>query len=120
MARRRVVITGMGTVNPLARDVETYWRRLLDGESGIRRVARFDPAGFTSQIGGEVVGWKGIGEDYVHRRELKRFDAFTLYAMGAAIEAVQACGIDFDSEDKQRCGILIGSGFEVQTFGTRH
>jgi len=52
MSNRRVVITGMGTVNPLAHDVESYWQALLAGRSGIARITRFDPTNFTSQIGG--------------------------------------------------------------------
>jgi len=121
MARRRVVITGMGTVNPLAHDVDTTWRRLIDGESGIRRIARFDPAGYASQIGGEVVGWAGLGEPWVHKRELKRFDDFAVFAMGAAIEAVVASRIDFDAADRRRCGVLVGSGIGgLQTLETQH
>ena len=121
MAKRRVVITGMGTLNPLAHDVETYWRRLLAGASGIRRIARFDPAGYASQIGGEVVGWKGLGDRWVHKRELKRFDDFALYAMGAAVEAVEASKIDFEAADRDRCGVLVGSGIGgLQTLETQH
>jgi len=110
MAKRRVVITGMGTVNPLAHDVETFWQRLLDGASGIRRIARFDPTSFSSQIGGEVVDWDGVPVSYVDRREMKRFDRFAQFAIAAAIEAVESSKIDFRSEDRRRCGVLIGSG----------
>lgn len=110
MAKRRVVITGMGTVNPLAHDVETFWQRLLDGASGIRRITRFDPANFSSQIGGEVVDWEGVRADYVDRREMKRFDRFAQFAVAAAIEAVESSRIDFEAQDKHRCGVLIGSG----------
>jgi len=121
MATRRVVITGMGTVNPLAHDVETFWERLLAGGSGIRRIARFDPSSFASRIGGEVVDWDGVGDAYVDRREMKRFDRFAQFALGAAIEAVEACGIDFDAADRDRCGVLIGSGIGgLQTLEEQH
>ena len=121
MAKRRVVLTGMGTVNPLAHDVETFWNGLLEGQSGIARITRFDPTDYASQIGGEVTGWDGLGETYVHKRELKRFDEFALYAMGAAVEAVESSGIDFESADKDRCGVLVGSGIGgLQTLETQH
>ena len=54
MAKRRVVITGMGTVNPLAHDVDTFWKKLLAGESGIKAIARFDTSDYPSRIGGEM------------------------------------------------------------------
>ncbi len=121
MAKRRVVVTGMGTVNPLAHDVESYWQRLLDGQSGIRRILRFDPTGFDSQIGGEVVGWEGLPPEKVHKREQKRYDDFALYAAGAALEAVHASGIDFAGENLDRCGVLIGSGIGgLLTLETQH
>ncbi len=121
MARRRVVITGMGTVNPLAHDVETYWRRLLEGASGIRRITRFDTEGYASKIGGQVVDWAGLGEPHVHKREIKRFDEFAQYAMGAAIEAVESSKIDFAAADRDRCGVLVGSGIGgLQTLETQH
>ena len=121
MAKRRVVITGMGTVNPLAHDVETYWQRLLAGASGIRRIARFDPAAFGSQIGGEVVDWEGVRSDHADKREMKRLDRFAQFAIAAAAEAVENCKIDFDAADKDRCGVLIGSGIGgLQTLETQH
>ncbi len=110
MANRRVVITGLGTVNSLARDVEGFWKALLAGQSGIRRVQRFDPSQFACQIGGEVVGWEGLPETIVDKRESKRFDRFAQFAAAAAVEAVADSGINFDQIDRSRCGVLIGSG----------
>jgi len=110
MTDRRVVITGLGTVNPLAQDVEGFWTALLEGRNGIRRVSRFDPSPFASQIGGEVVDWPGVPEEYVDRRESKRFDRFAQFATAAAIQAVKDSGIDFSAADRKRCGVLIGSG----------
>jgi len=110
MTDRRVVITGLGTVNPLAQDVEGFWTALLEGRNGIRRVSRFDPSPFASQIGGEVVDWPGVPEEYVDRRESKRFDRFAQFATAAAIQAVRDSGIDFSAADRKRCGVLIGSG----------
>ena len=121
MANRRVVITGMGTVNPLAHDVESFWQRLLEGQTGIRRIARFDPAPFSSQIGGEVIDWAGVPESFVDKREAKRLDRFAAFAAFAAIEAVAASGIDFAAADKSRCGTMIGSGIGgLETLETQH
>ena len=111
----------MGTVNPLAHDVETFWQRLLAGETGIARIQRFDASGFSSQIGGEVLDWPGVPEDVVDRRELKRLDRFAQFAMGAAVEAVRNAGLDFQNTDKDRCGVLIGTGIGgLQTLETQH
>ncbi|OPX21514.1 MAG: hypothetical protein B1H04_06545, partial [Planctomycetales bacterium 4484_123] len=100
----------MGTVNPLAHDVQTFWQRLLSGDTGIARICRFDASSFSSQIGGEVIDWPGVPEEVVDRRELKRLDRFAQFAMGAAVEAVRDAGLDFQDTDKDRCGVLIGTG----------
>jgi len=121
MAKRRVVITGLGTVNPLAWNVESFWEALLEGRSGIRRIQRFDPELFDSQIGGEVLDWPGVPENRVSKREQKRLDRFAQFAVGAAIEAVDHSGLDFGAEDLDRCGVLIGSGIGgLQELETQH
>ncbi len=121
MAKRRAVITGMGTVNPLAHDVESFWSALLAGRSGIGRIQRFDPEPFDVQIGGEVRDWVGIPESRASKREVKRLDRFAQFAMGASIEAVDASGLDFEAENRNRCGVLIGSGIGgLQELETQH
>ncbi len=106
--RRRVVITGLGAVTPLGCKVSEFWERLVRGESGIRRISLFDPSGFRSQIGGEVVGWNP--EEYIPDKEVKRLDRFSQFALVAAIDAVRDAGLDFSKEDVSRCGAIIGSG----------
>jgi len=121
MANRRVVLTGLGTVNPLGRDVPSFWRALLAGESGIRHIQRFDPSEFASKIGGEVQGWNGVESDLVDPREMKRMDRFTQFAVQAAIEAVADSGIDFSQDDPTRCGVIVGSGIGgLQTLQEQH
>ena len=122
MSKRRVVITGLGTVNPLAWDVETYWDRLLEGRSGVRPIARFDASKFDSRIGGEVQpDWPGLPESHVDKREIKRLDRFAQFAVAAAIQAVDDAGIDFSKTDRARCGCLIGSGIGgLQELETQH
>lgn len=110
MAERRIVLTGLGTVNPIARDVSGFWSGLLSGASGIRRITRFDPEPFASQIGGEVQGWDAVPSDLVDPRESRRMDRFAQFAVGAAIEAVADSGLDFAKEDTARCAVVVGSG----------
>jgi 3-oxoacyl-[acyl-carrier-protein] synthase II len=110
MARRRVVLTGLGTVNPLARDVKGFWAALLAGKSGIRPIRRFDAAPFTSRIGGEVQDWTTVPSDMVDPREARRMDRFAQFAVGAAIEAVADSGLDFARERTDRCGVIVGTG----------
>ncbi|HOF17271.1 MAG TPA: beta-ketoacyl-ACP synthase II [Phycisphaerae bacterium] len=110
MTRRRVVITGVGTVNPLATDVGGFWDALLSGRSGIRSITKFDTAEFASRIGGEVVGWGDRAPAGVDDREWRRMDRFCQFAVASALEAVADSGIDFETEDRQRCGVIVGSG----------
>ena len=111
MAKRRVVLTGLGTVNPLAHNVGDFWTELLACRSGIRPIARFDPAPFDSRIGGEVQNWTTIPpNDLVDPREAKRMDRFAQFAVVAAIEAAADSGIDFAAENTDRCGVIVGTG----------
>jgi 3-oxoacyl-[acyl-carrier-protein] synthase II len=121
MAERRVVITGMGTVNPLAQNVKDFWAALMECRSGIARIARFDPSPFTSQIGGEVKDWDGVSSEIMDPREAKRMDRFSAFAVQSAVEAVADSGIDFSAEDTHRCGVLIGSGIGgLETLEQQH
>ena len=110
MAKRRVVLTGLGTVNPLGRNVQETWTALIAGRSGIRRIQRFDPAPFTCQIGGEVLNWESVPADMLDLRESKRMDRFSQFAVTSAIQAVRDSGLDFSKEDVERCGVIVGSG----------
>jgi 3-oxoacyl-[acyl-carrier-protein] synthase II len=110
MANRRVVVTGMGTVNPLAVTVEEFWKALVACQSGIRRIQRFDSTPFTSRIGGEVLGFDGVPADYMDARESRRMDRFAQFAVTAAVDAVRGAGLDFQREQADRCGVLVGSG----------
>jgi len=89
---RRVVVTGLGMVTPLASGVEQTWARLLAGESGIRRIEQFDVSDLPAKIGGMVPRGDAIGEfrptDYVEAKELRRNDDFIVYGIAAAVQAV--------------------------------
>lgn len=110
MSQRRVVLTGLGTVNPLGRNVADSWQALIAGQSGIGPIRKFDPSPFASKIGGEVVGWEGVPADMLDPRESKRMDRFAQFAVTSAVEAVRDSGIDFGKEDRSRCGVIYGSG----------
>lgn len=105
---RRVVVTGMGVVTSLARQVEELWNAVLAGKSGIHEFKNIDISDMKVHFGGEVNDWSMEG--YVDRKEAKRIEIFTQYAMVAAIDAVNDSGLDFSKEDPYRCGSVIGSG----------
>ena len=110
MAACRVMMTGLGTVNPLGHSVEEFWTALISCRTGIAHIERFDTEGFPSRIGGEVKNWGGIRPDLIDPREVRRMDRFSQLGVASAIEAVADSGLDFDAEDKTRCGAIIGSG----------
>lgn len=112
---RRVVVTGLGMVTPLASGVEATWSRLLAGRSGIRRIEHFDVSDLPAKIGGLVPKGDGDGEfratDYVDPKELRRNDEFIVYGIAAASQAIEDSGFKAETEEQQdRAGVLIGSG----------
>jgi len=105
---RRVVITGVGTVNALANTAPATWARMLEGESGIARITRFDATDFACRIAGEV---KDLDTSHVVApRELKKLDPFTLFGMTAANEAVADSGLKESGFDPDRAGCIMGVG----------
>jgi 3-oxoacyl-[acyl-carrier-protein] synthase II len=105
---RRVVITGMGTVNALSSDLAGYWRALLEGRSGVSLIEQFDTTAFRAKIAGEVKGFKP--ETHIDTKTARRLDRFTQFSLVAAHAAVKDSGLDFSREDPYRCGVIIGSG----------
>lgn len=105
---RRVVITGLGTICPLATETRSYWQKLLQGQSGIGLIELIDASAFAVRIGGEVKNFEP--EKWLDRRAARRLDRFAQFAMVAAAEALKDSGIQLTSEDPFRCGALIGSG----------
>jgi len=108
MSRRRVVVTGLGTVNPLGLSVPEYWRGLLAGKSGIGPITLFDATEFKVKFAGEPKGFDPTG--IVEPRELRRLDRFTQYAMPAAREAMTDSGLDTGQLDPFRAGVILGTG----------
>ncbi len=105
---RRVVITGMGTVNSLCSDVAGFWSALLAGQSGVGSIEQFDTSAFKVHFGGEVKNFNP--EPLVDKKKAHRLDRFAQFALVASHSAVLDSGIDFSKEDPYRCGVIIGSG----------
>jgi 3-oxoacyl-[acyl-carrier-protein] synthase II len=105
---RRVVVTGLGTVNPLAHNVPNYWIGLLAGQSGIGPITLFDTTAFKVKFAGEVKNWTPEGR--IEPKLAKHLDRYAQFALAAAGEAIRESGIDFSKEDPFRCGSMVGSG----------
>jgi 3-oxoacyl-[acyl-carrier-protein] synthase II len=109
--RRRVAITGMGTVNPCGLTVAETWDNLLAGRSGIGPITRFDATDFTCKIAGQVKGFNP--DNYIDKKEQKKMDMFIQYAMAAAMEAMNDSGLaalELPKAERELFGISIGSG----------
>jgi 3-oxoacyl-[acyl-carrier-protein] synthase II len=106
--RERAVITGVGVISPVGIGKEAFWNALLEGRSGIKQVTRFDATGFASRIAGEVTDFHP--EEFVEKKEVRRMDRFTQFAVAAARMAVADAGLDFSNIDLDRVGVVIGSG----------
>lgn len=119
---RRVVVTGMGLVSPVGNDVETSWQNLLDGVSGGATVTHFDATDdFACRIACEVKGFDPL--DYLDRREEKRHDRVSQFAVAASAQALASAGLDGVPEggDPERFGVIFGSGIGgIATFEEQH
>jgi 3-oxoacyl-[acyl-carrier-protein] synthase II len=108
VTRSRVVITGLGVLTPVGNDVDTYWKSLLAGKSGVGPITKFDTAGMSVTIGAEIRNFATAG--YIEDKEVKRLDPFSQYALVAAGQAVKDAGIDFSKCERFRCGAVVASG----------
>ena len=106
--KRRVVITGLGILHSLGNDIQSFWDNLLAGQSGIKKISRWDPSEFPTQIGAEVLDFDP--RDYMDAKEVRRNDRYTHFALAASKIAIKDSQLDFCKEDKERVGIIIGSG----------
>ena len=106
--RRRVVITGVGLVSPLAVGTQATWQALIAGRSGIGPITRFDASGYPARIAGEVKGFNP--QDYVDKKDVKKSDTFIHYALAAARFALTDSGLAIDDTNRDRIGVVIGSG----------
>ena len=109
MSRRRVVITGLGIVTSLGETVDEMWESLCAAKSGITTITRWDTSKTPVKFGGECARFD-VTKYGVDAREAKRLDRFGQFGMAASISAVRDAGVEFEKEDRTRCGVLIGSG----------
>ncbi len=106
---KRVVITGMGMITPVGNNVEDSWQSVVAGRSGIDRLTLFDATGYDTQIGGEVKNFKP--EDFgVDRKDARRMDRYAQFAIAATGEAVKDSGLEINDQNRNRVGVIIGSG----------
>jgi 3-oxoacyl-[acyl-carrier-protein] synthase II len=106
---RRVVITGMGLVTPLGTGVQATWEALLKGASGIRRITGFDASDYPCRIAGEVPDFNPLA--YVDKKDVKRMDRFTQFALASATMALDTAALSISEEKAHRYGCLLGVGF---------
>jgi 3-oxoacyl-[acyl-carrier-protein] synthase II len=109
--RRRVVVTGMGVITPVGNDVESFWKSLAEGRSGIGDITRFDASAMRTRIAGEVKGYDP--EQYFDRKDIRRLDRTSQFFLIAAREAMTQAGIAYDPDDEAatRSGVVFGGGF---------
>lgn len=105
---KRVVITGLGVISPIGKDISTLWDSLAKGKCGVSKITSFEPSKFDSQIAGEVKDFDPL--KHLSFKESKRMDRFVQFAVVAAKQAVVDSGIDISKEDPYRVGVLVGSG----------
>ena len=108
MRPRRVVITGLGALTPIGNTLPEYWEGLLTGTSGAAPITLFDASGFKTQFACEVKGFDPM--EFMDRKEARKCDRFTQFALVSTDEAIADSGLDFEKEDCDRIGVIWGSG----------
>lgn len=105
---RRVVITGIGAVTPVGIGKDAFWNALIEGKSGVGPITRFDVSEYTTKIAGEVTDF--VVTDFIDKKEAKRMDRSTQYAVAASKMAIEDAKLDLDVENRERIGVIIGTG----------
>ncbi|MEN9726612.1 MAG: beta-ketoacyl-ACP synthase [Pseudomonadota bacterium] len=106
--RRRIVVTGLGTVCPVGNTVAEAWRNIVAGVSGIGPIEAFDASSFSTRISGAIRNFNV--EQYISVKEARKMDPFIHYGMAAGIQAIEDAGIEISEANSRRVGVLIGSG----------
>lgn len=115
MELKRVVVTGLGTLTPIGNNVNEYWDNLISGKSGAAPITYFDTEKFKTKFACELKGFNAL--DFLDRKEARKMDRFTQYAMVASEEAISDSKIDLESIDNYRAGVIWGSGIGgIETF----
>ncbi len=108
MSKRRVVVTGLGLVSPVGNTVDSTWKALVAGKSGIAPITKFDASEFTTRFSGSVKDFDV--EQYMSRKDARKMDLFIQYGMAAGIQAVEDSGLEMEKVDPTRVGTAIGAG----------
>ena len=108
MELKRVVVTGLGTINPLGNDVASTWEAAKRGESGAAPITHFDASQFKTQFACEVKGFNPA--DHFDRRQMRQLDLYAMYAMTAADEAIADAGLGNEGVDRNRVGVIFAAG----------
>ena len=107
--KNRVVVTGLGVISPVGNNIPSFWKSILEGKSGIGRITAFDATGFNSQIAGQVKDFNPQAYG-ITAKESRRMARFVQFAIAAAKEAVEDAHLDLNKVNKDRIGVLVGSG----------
>lgn len=108
MDKKRVVVTGLGAITPIGIGTSEYWNALKEGKSGIDNITMFDASEFRTKIGGEVKNFDPV--DYIDKKDAKRMDRFTQFAVAATGMALDDATLDISKEDSERVGVVMGTG----------
>ncbi|MCM3767531.1 beta-ketoacyl-ACP synthase II [Neobacillus niacini] len=115
MENRRVVVTGVGAVTPLGNDVETTWKAILEGKSGVGPMTRLNPDEYSAKVAAEVKDFNP--ELFIDKKDVRKMDRFTQYAVASALMAVKDADLTINEENSHRVGVWIGSGIGgMETF----
>jgi 3-oxoacyl-[acyl-carrier-protein] synthase II len=104
----RVVITGVGAVTPIGNTAADFWQGMMEGRSGAAPITRFDATDFDTRFAAEVKNYDPL--QHISRKEVQRMDLFAQFAMSAAVMAVENAGISFETTNRERVGVVFGSG----------
>ena len=116
---KRVVVTGVGAITPIGNNVPDFWQSIKDGVCGIDKVTRFDASDLKTQVAGEIKNFDVT--EYIDKKEARKMDIFTQYAVVAADEAIKSSGIDMEKEDAWRVGVICGAGIGgINTLTDQH
>ena len=105
---KRVVVTGMGAISPIGNSIEELWENICEGNGGVGLITRFDTTLFKTKFAAEVKGFQPA--QYFEKNEARKYDLFTQYAVAAAEQAIANAGLNFDNLNKNRIGVIWGSG----------
>lgn len=117
--KKRVVITGMGVVSALGTDLNEFWNSIKEGKCGITSVSKIDVSNMTTKVAAEIKDFDPT--EFIDKKEAKRMDTYSQFAMAASKMAVEMSGLDLEKVDRYRFGVVVGSGIGgIQTFEDQH